>query len=113
MFNFPFIVFTLIFSVASLFGISSFCGLLIMCLTYQASSGIYLLLIFFYAFLLYKEDTNWKKIASFILYAGALYLGSLLVYKLFFMQKKRGRLFVIGFAPHDFEGADQLFYDLG
>ncbi len=69
-----------------LFGISSVCGLLIMCLTYQASSGIYLLLILFYTFLLYKEDTNWKKIASFILYAGVLYLGSLLVYKLFFMQ---------------------------
>ena len=69
-----------------LFGIVSFCGLLIMCLTYQASSGIYLLLILFYAFLLYKEDTNWKKIVSFILYAGVPYLGRLLVYKLFFMQ---------------------------
>lgn len=69
-----------------LFSITSFLGLLTMCLTYQASSGIYLLLIIFYALFLYKENTKIKKIISFITQSILLYLASLLIYKIFFMQ---------------------------
>ena len=70
----------------TLFGITSFVGLLIMCLTYQASSGVYLLIIIFYALFLYKENTKIKEITSFIIQSLLLYLGSLLIYKIFFMQ---------------------------
>ena len=99
-----------------LFGITSFLGLLVMCLTYQASSGIYLLLILFYTLLLYKEDTVWKKIASFVFYAGALYLGSLLVYKLFFMQPVEdyvsNTLFSLLKLPGGFFKNLSTYYDL-
>ena len=100
----------------TLFGITSFVGLLIICLTYQASSGVYLLIIIFYALFLYKENTKIKEITSFIIQSLLLYLESLLIYKIFFMQTitdyVTNTIFPLLELPFDFLENLQTYYQL-
>lgn len=70
------------------FCIASFTGLLIMCMTYQASSGIYILMLIFYCFKIFVRDEycDYHKLVS-IIFLGIICFGiSLGVYKLFFVK---------------------------
>ncbi len=70
------------------FMVFSFIGLLVMCMTYQASSGIYLLMLVFYCLKRFNSDDKIEHKELFkILLIGLLCFGfSLGVYKIFFVK---------------------------
>ncbi|MDR0596396.1 MAG: glucosyltransferase domain-containing protein, partial [Clostridiales Family XIII bacterium] len=70
-----------------LFGAVSVGCLLVMCMSYQASSGIYIMLLIVLCFREWNEKGQRSRDGvKFLLYGGALYVLSLLIYKLFFMH---------------------------
>ena len=62
-----------------------FCTLM-MCATYQASSGIFIIVVFFYALSKWLKGTSFKECFYFVLKSLLFYLSSLLIFKIFFMQ---------------------------
>ena len=62
-----------------------FCTLM-MCATYQASSGIFIIVVFFYALSQWLKGTSFKECFLFVLKSLLFYFGSLLIFKIFFMQ---------------------------
>lgn len=70
------------------FCIASFIGLLIMCMTYQASSGIYILMLVFYCFnkFIQDEDFDSRNMLIIISLGILCFVASLGVYKLFFVK---------------------------
>lgn len=66
----------------------SILGLLGTCFTYQSASGVYIVLTIFFSFLFYYERSwNIKKTFSFIGYAAATYIASLLIFRILFMTE--------------------------
>ena len=68
------------------FALASFIGALIMCMTYQASSGIYLVLVLMISFMWYRDNVKIKKIAKFIGISALSYLLGMVIFKLFIMS---------------------------
>ena len=99
-----------------LFTITSFLGLLIMCLTYQASSGIFLLLIIFYSLKEYQNKEKIKTILKFIGHSLIIYIISLLCYKIVFMKTVTdyvsNTLFPLLELPLGFFNNLKKYYDL-
>ena len=62
-----------------------FCTLM-MCATYQASSGIFIIGVFFYTLSDWSNGTSFKKSFIFLSKSLLFYFGSLLIFKIFFMQ---------------------------
>lgn len=70
---------------AATFIIASFIGLLAMCMSYQASNGIYIILSIFFVVKMFKDKESWRQIGKFIIMALACYVVSLVFFKLAFM----------------------------
>jgi hypothetical protein len=69
------------------FGLISIVCLLIMCMTYQASSGIYIMVLIMLCFREWNEKgRSGRDVWKFFLFAGFLYVLSLLIYKVFLMR---------------------------
>jgi hypothetical protein len=73
------------------FVVCSVICLLIMCMTYQASSGIYILVVIFLCFKNwnYKLKTN-KETLQFLSVSAATYCGTMIVFRLFLMRTYDG-----------------------
>ncbi|MEE3435780.1 MAG: glucosyltransferase domain-containing protein [Treponema sp.] len=69
----------------STFVITSFLGLLTMCMSYQASNGIYIILSAFFALKMIQDNESWKKILKFLAICMACYIVSLVFFKLTFI----------------------------
>lgn len=68
--------------------IASVIGLLTMCTSYQASSGIYIVMTALCALRMRKENRNWGEVGKFILVSTGCYIGSLLLFKFIFMERE-------------------------
>lgn len=94
-FDAPYMALAVVFSIIPFLFINkkafvavSILGLLGTCITYQSASGVYIVLTIFFAFLFYYEKSwNIKKIFSFIGYAAAAYIVTLLAFRILFMTK--------------------------
>lgn len=80
------------------FLITSFLGLLVMTMSYQASSGIFVIEALFLAFLSWARGGRAKDISLWLLLAAAVYVLSLLIFKLFFMRPPVDAYVSIGVA---------------
>ena len=69
-----------------IYGLSIFLCTLMMCMTYQASSGIFLMLVLFYALYEWMNKKSFKECLIWGIKSVLFYIGSLLVFKIFFMQ---------------------------
>ena len=69
-----------------LYALSIFLCTLMMCATYQASSGIFLFLVLFYALNSWLAKGNFKENFLFVIKSFFFYMLSLLVFKVIFMQ---------------------------
>lgn len=69
------------------FIISSIIGILAMCTSYQASSGIYIVLTALCVLRMHKDGDSWQEIGKFILTAICCYAGTLAIFSLVFMEK--------------------------
>lgn len=61
---------------------SVFIGMLMMCMTYQVSSGIFPMLVMMMALMMWIQKTEYKKIVRFILSSALSYLSALIVFRL-------------------------------
>lgn len=66
--------------------LSVFLGMLVVCMTYQAASGIFPMFVVLVAFLRWLEDTDWKEVLRFVLLSVAGYVAGMLCYALFIMK---------------------------
>ncbi|MBR1731342.1 MAG: glucosyltransferase domain-containing protein, partial [Ruminococcus sp.] len=62
-----------------------FAGIIIMCATYQASSGIFQMIVVFICFLMWNKKENLKTIGKFLLSSVVGYVGALGVFRLLLM----------------------------
>lgn len=69
-----------------LFGAASFLGALVMCLTYQASSGIFPMLVIALCFVRWSRGEELRRITRAALLAAAAYLAALLFFRVFLMR---------------------------
>lgn len=71
------------------FGMFSILGLFVMTMTYQASSGIYLVMVLFWGLktYLFSDEFEWRKIFGIILFSAALFAGTLGLYKIFLVHE--------------------------
>ena len=70
----------------ALYFIASFIGTLSMCMSYQASSGIYPMLVVLVAFSMWCNGNNASDIFKYILTSALAYVSALLIFKLFIMK---------------------------
>lgn len=68
-----------------LFSLASFIGALVMCMTYQAASGIFLVLILMTALMWWNDNVPMKKIVKFTIVSLISYLLGIIIFKLFIM----------------------------
>lgn len=61
---------------------SVFIGMLMMCMTYQVSSGIFSMLVMMMSLMMWMQKTEYKKIFRFILSSALSYLSALVAFKL-------------------------------
>lgn len=96
-FDAPYMALAVVFSIVPFLFINdkkafvtvSILGLLGTCLTYQAASGVYIVLTIFFSVLFYFERSwNIKRTFSFIGYAVVAYIVSLLIFRIFFMVEE-------------------------
>lgn len=71
----------------SVFVITSLLGITLMCVSYQASNGIYIILSAFHALKMKKENCPWNKILRHIALCLFCYIAALVFFKLVFMEK--------------------------
>lgn len=69
-----------------LFFVTSAFGLQVMCMTYQAGSGIYLLVLIFYCLKCWHDGEQAKKLLIFACVGIFVFIFSLVVYKVFFVR---------------------------
>ena len=67
------------------FGLASFAGTLIVCVTYQASSGILPMLVVMLAFLMWIRQKDWKEICVFLISSAMGYVAGMLVFRCILM----------------------------
>ena len=72
---------------------------LIMCMTYQAASGIFPMLIVITAFKLWSEKTDYKQIMLFIGKSAGTYIFALIVFNIFMMTPVEGERINASIAP--------------
>ena len=68
--------------------IASVIGLFAMCLSYQASNGIYIVMTILCALRMRQENEKWSAISKFILVSACCYIGTLLLFNISFMEKE-------------------------
>jgi len=68
--------------------LSSVIGLLVMCTSYQASSGIYIVLAMFTVLKMILDKENWKDIGKFVLISVLCFVGTLAFFNLTFMERE-------------------------
>ncbi len=61
-------------------------GMLAVCMSYQAASGIFPMFVVLIAFLKWQENTDWKPILRFVLVSAAGYLAGMLLFAMFLLR---------------------------
>ena len=90
-----------------LFYLTSFVCSLLMCTTYQASSGLFPMLVVYRAFHDWKEGTAPRKILQYCLFSAFSYIAALLVFFLFIPKGNSG--YVAETAKLDFSSLKHIF----
>ena len=70
------------------YAIASVLGVLIMCTSYQASSGIYIVFTMFIVLKMILDNKSWKEIGNFILISICCYAAALIFFKFTFMERE-------------------------
>lgn len=70
------------------YAIASVLGVLAMCTSYQASSGIYIVFTMFVVVKMILDNESWKEIGSFVLISICCYAATLIFFKLTFMERE-------------------------
>lgn len=101
------------------FAIFSILGLLIMCMTYQAASGIYLVVLLFWGLktYLFSENVNYKSLCGILLFASILFIISLGFYKIFLVHETTLYGYTTSISQNDlfttiFHNAQKYLYSL-
>jgi|GEM_PF-896859 hypothetical protein len=70
------------------YAIASVLGVLAMCTSYQASSGIYIVFTMFIVLKMILDNKSWKEIGNFVLISICCYAATLVFFKLTFMERE-------------------------
>ncbi len=123
-FDSPYMALSILASVAPLlfrkknpviYMLSIFCGVLVMCMTYQAASGIFPTLVAIYAFYAWNGGEKFKKVFAFLSYSVVGYLAGLVVFKKLIMIPRSdfyagNRMFPLSEMPQGIFNNLKTFY---
>lgn len=68
--------------------LSVFAGMLVVCTSYQAASGIFPMLVILMAFLQWMENVEWKAILRFVLLSAVGFIAGMLLFAVFLLKPK-------------------------